>query len=158
MHNLILFIPCIHYAILVHITGVNLEDYGIKPGSVRYSPVNLGGRTSTKSVYSTISSLLQSTVPLLILTRYPFNKLLSFGGFFSLYSAEYILTQTPKLIYRELIYLGLIYDLTSNHAFPFFEVEYSLFHRKVMVIHYRFRVREVQYPRFTPSACKDIEI
>ena len=29
---------------------------------MRHHPVNLGGRDSTKSVYSTISSLLQSTV------------------------------------------------------------------------------------------------
>ena len=49
-------------AILVHITWVNLEDYGKKVGSVRYSSVISGGRDSTKIVYNTISSLLQSTV------------------------------------------------------------------------------------------------
>ena len=52
----------LNHAVLVHITWVNLEDYGTKVGSVRYSPVNLGGRDSTKNVYSTILSLLQSTV------------------------------------------------------------------------------------------------
>ena len=36
------------HAILVHITRVNLEDYGIKVGLVRYSPVNLGGRSQYK--------------------------------------------------------------------------------------------------------------
>ena len=36
-------------------TGINVE-------TVQYSPVNLIGRDSTKSVHSTISSLLQSTV------------------------------------------------------------------------------------------------
>ena len=50
------------HAIVVHITRVNLEDYGTKVGSVRYSPVNLGGRDSTKSVNSTILRILQSTV------------------------------------------------------------------------------------------------
>ena len=43
---------------------------------MRYSPVNLGGRDSTKSVYSTISSFLQSSV---ILKRNEGNLL----GYFS---------------------------------------------------------------------------
>ena len=65
------------HAILVHIAWVYLKDYDTKVGSVWYSPVNLGGRDSTKSVYSpvnlggrdstksvysTYSSLFQSTV------------------------------------------------------------------------------------------------
>ena len=50
------------HAILVKKRRVNIEDFGINVETVRYSPVNLVGRDSTKSVYGTISSLLQSTV------------------------------------------------------------------------------------------------
>ena len=46
------------HVVLVHITWVNSEDYGTPAGSVQYCLVNLGGRDSTKRVYSTISSLL----------------------------------------------------------------------------------------------------
>ena len=48
--------------IWVDITRVNLEEHGIQVGSVRYSPVNQGRRDSTKSEYSMVSSLLQSTL------------------------------------------------------------------------------------------------
>ena len=44
-------------AILFHISRVNLEEHGAKVNTV-----NLVWPDSTKSVYSTISSLLQSTV------------------------------------------------------------------------------------------------
>ena len=50
------------HAILVHISRVNLEEHGAKVETLRYSPVNLVGQDSTKSVYSTISRLLQSIV------------------------------------------------------------------------------------------------
>ena len=55
---------CVH-SILVHISRVNLEILGTRVETVRYSLVNWNGKDSTKSVYSTISSLLQSTVCLL---------------------------------------------------------------------------------------------
>ena len=39
-----------------------MDKHGTKVRTVRYSPVNLVGKDSTKSVYSTISSLLSITV------------------------------------------------------------------------------------------------
>ena len=48
--------------ILVHTSRVNLEEQSTKVETVRYSLGNLVGQDSTESVYSTITSLLQSTV------------------------------------------------------------------------------------------------
>ena len=47
---------CIYHDILVYISRVNSEEYHSKVESVRYSPVNLLGQNSTKSVYGSISS------------------------------------------------------------------------------------------------------
>ena len=58
-----------YHAILVKIRWVNSEEHGTKVKTVRYSPVNIVGPDNghgTKSVYSTISSLLQCTVVLYI--------------------------------------------------------------------------------------------
>ena len=52
-----------HLAILVQISRVNLEEHSPKVDTVRQSPINLVGQDGTKSEYSTISNLLQNTVP-----------------------------------------------------------------------------------------------
>ena len=72
----------IYHAILVHTSRVNLEEHGSKVGTVRQSPVNLVGQNKTKSVYSTISSLLQST--LILASFYLHDKKLSFVILFSI--------------------------------------------------------------------------
>ena len=46
------------HPILVHISGVNLEENGTKVETVRYCPVNLVGQDSPKIEYSKVSSLL----------------------------------------------------------------------------------------------------
>ena len=38
----------LNYAILVHVSRVNLEEHGAKVGTVRCSPVNLVAQDSTK--------------------------------------------------------------------------------------------------------------
>ena len=56
----------VHWAlvhpILVHVNRVDLVYHSAKVDTVQWSPVNLVGQDSTKSVYSTISSLLYNTV------------------------------------------------------------------------------------------------
>ena len=44
---------------------INSDEHGPKVETVRYSPVNLVGQESSKSVYSTISCLLQFKVTFL---------------------------------------------------------------------------------------------
>ena len=46
---------------MAEIRLVNSVEHGAKVETVRYGPVNLVGRESTKSVYSTISKVLQIT-------------------------------------------------------------------------------------------------
>ena len=45
------YLLTVSHAILVHIRRVNLEEHGAKVDTVRYSPVNLVGQDSTKSVH-----------------------------------------------------------------------------------------------------------
>ena len=47
---------------LFKIRWLNSKEHGTKNETLRYSPVNLIGQDSTKSVYITIQSLPQSTV------------------------------------------------------------------------------------------------
>ena len=107
---------------MVHISRVNLVLHSAKVDTVRQSPVNLDGQDSTKSVDSTISSLLQNTGELNEIGTHERGK--SIRGFrwypsclwiFSFVSViSYILSVLISLQNKENIFLKMYCSLQYN--------------------------------------------